>query len=56
MSYLFDQLGPLSLKIQQYSLFSHFNKLTSGTTWHAAGLINTFGSLSATSTFMRKVS
>ena len=29
------------------------NKLTSGTTWHAAGLINTFGSLSATSTFMR---
>lgn len=28
--------------------------LTSGTTWHAAGLINTFGSLSSTSTFMRK--
>ena len=30
------------------------DKLTSGTTWHSAGLINTFGSLSATSTFMRK--
>jgi len=30
------------------------DKLTSGTTWHAAGLINTFGSLSATSTAMRK--
>lgn len=30
------------------------NKLTSGTTWHAAGLINTFGSLSATSTAMRR--
>ena len=29
------------------------DKLTSGTTWHAAGLINTFGSLSATSTAMR---
>jgi glycine/D-amino acid oxidase-like deaminating enzyme len=27
--------------------------LTSGTTWHAAGLINTFGSLSGTSTSMR---
>jgi hypothetical protein len=31
------------------------DKLTSGTTWHAAGLINTFGSLSSTSTFMRMV-
>uniref|UniRef100_A0A7S4MXY7 FAD dependent oxidoreductase domain-containing protein n=1 Tax=Odontella aurita TaxID=265563 RepID=A0A7S4MXY7_9STRA len=30
------------------------DKLTSGTTWHAAGLINTFGSLSSTSTYMRK--
>ncbi len=29
------------------------NTVTSGTTWHAAGLINTFGSLSATSTSMR---
>ena len=29
------------------------DKVTSGTTWHAAGLINTFGSLSATSTSMR---
>lgn len=29
------------------------DKLTCGTTWHAAGLINTFGSLSATSTAMR---
>lgn len=29
------------------------NQLTSGTTWHAAGLINTFGSLSSTSTSMR---
>ena len=28
--------------------------LTSGTTWHAAGLINTFGSLSYTSTYMRQ--
>ena len=28
--------------------------LTSGTTWHAAGLINTFGSLSSSSTFMRR--
>jgi len=32
------------------------DKITSGTTWHAAGLINTFGSLSATSTAMRLVS
>jgi len=31
------------------------HKLTSGTTWHAAGLMVTFGSLSSTSTFMRKV-
>lgn len=30
--------------------------LTSGTTWHAAGLINTFGSLSSTSTAMRMYS
>ena len=30
------------------------NQLTSGTTWHAAGLINTFGSLSSTSTEMRQ--
>ncbi len=30
------------------------NKLTSGTTWHAAGLIVTFGSLSETSTAMRR--
>ncbi|KAL9184902.1 hypothetical protein ACHAXT_002679 [Thalassiosira profunda] len=29
------------------------DQLTSGTTWHAAGLINTFGSLSSTSTEMR---
>jgi 4-methylaminobutanoate oxidase (formaldehyde-forming) len=29
------------------------NRLTSGTTWHAAGLIVTFGSLSQTSTDMR---
>jgi len=29
------------------------DKLTSGTTWHAAGLINTFGSLSGTSTYLR---
>lgn len=28
------------------------HSLTSGTTWHAAGLINTFGSLSSTSTHM----
>lgn len=32
------------------------DQLTSGTTWHAAGLINTFGSLSSTSTYMRMVS
>jgi 4-methylaminobutanoate oxidase (formaldehyde-forming) len=31
------------------------DKLTSGTTWHAAGLINTFGSMSSTSTNMRMV-
>jgi heterotetrameric sarcosine oxidase gamma subunit len=30
------------------------SRLTSGTTWHAAGLIVTFGSLSETSTEMRK--
>ena len=30
------------------------DRLTSGTTWHAAGLINTFGSLSSTSTYMRQ--
>jgi glycine cleavage system aminomethyltransferase T/glycine/D-amino acid oxidase-like deaminating enzyme len=29
------------------------DRLTSGTTWHAAGLMNSFGSLSATSTWMR---
>ncbi|MFO0676151.1 MAG: FAD-dependent oxidoreductase [Polyangiaceae bacterium] len=32
------------------------DRLTSGTTWHAAGLIVTFGSLSETSTEMRKYS
>src|SRR5437667_3610944 len=30
------------------------DRLTSGTTWHAAGLMVTFGSLSETSTSMRK--
>src|SRR6478735_8436752 len=30
------------------------DQLTSGTTWHSAGLIVTFGSLSETSTEMRK--
>jgi 4-methylaminobutanoate oxidase (formaldehyde-forming) len=30
------------------------DRLTSGSTWHAAGLIVTFGSLSETSTEMRK--
>ena len=30
------------------------DKLTSGTTWHAAGLMNAFGSLSSTSTWMRQ--
>jgi len=30
------------------------NRLTSGTTWHAAGLVVTFGSLSESSTEMRK--
>src|ERR1041385_1304527 len=30
------------------------DRLTSGTTWHAAGLMVTFGSLSETSTWMRK--
>lgn len=30
------------------------DQLTSGTTWHAAGLVNTFGSLSSTSTAMRQ--
>jgi heterotetrameric sarcosine oxidase gamma subunit len=32
------------------------DRLTSGTTWHAAGLMVTFGSMSATSTEMRKYS
>ncbi|MBL9014056.1 MAG: GcvT family protein [Myxococcales bacterium] len=32
------------------------DKLTSGTTWHAAGLMVTFGSTSETSTWMRKYS
>jgi 4-methylaminobutanoate oxidase (formaldehyde-forming) len=32
------------------------DRLTSGTTWHAAGLIVTFGSMSETSTGMRKYS
>src|SRR5215831_11812436 len=32
------------------------DRLTSGTTWHAAGLIVTFGSTSETSTEMRKYS
>jgi glycine cleavage system aminomethyltransferase T/glycine/D-amino acid oxidase-like deaminating enzyme len=32
------------------------DKLTSGTTWHAAGLMVTFGSTSETSTYMRKYS
>src|SRR5215510_5281690 len=32
------------------------DRLTSGTTWHAAGLMVTFGSLSETSTQMRKYS
>jgi glycine/D-amino acid oxidase-like deaminating enzyme len=31
-------------------------QLTSGTTWHAAGLMVTFGSLSETSTEIRKYS
>lgn len=30
------------------------HQLTSGTTWHAAGLMNAFGSLSRTSTWMRQ--
>jgi len=30
------------------------SQLTSGTTWHAAGLVNTFGSMSETSIAMRK--
>src|SRR5438477_1458493 len=30
------------------------DRLTSGTTWHAAGLVVTFGSLSETSTELRK--
>ena len=32
------------------------DQLTSGTTWHAAGLMVTFGSLSETSTSLRKYS
>src|SRR5689334_13134244 len=32
------------------------DRLTSGTTWHAAGLMVTFGSTSETSTYMRKYS
>uniref|UniRef100_A0A7S3L292 FAD dependent oxidoreductase domain-containing protein n=1 Tax=Amphora coffeiformis TaxID=265554 RepID=A0A7S3L292_9STRA len=30
------------------------DKLTSGTTWHAAGLMNSYGSMSSTSTWCRK--
>ena len=30
------------------------DKLTSGTTWHAAGLMNSYGSMSGTSTWMRQ--
>ena len=30
------------------------DRLTSGTTWHAAGLVVTFGSMSETSTEMRR--
>lgn len=44
-------LGKLGIKDV---LLLEKDKLTSGTTWHAAGLINTFGSLSSTSTYMRK--
>lgn len=44
-------LGRLSIKDV---ILLERDKLTSGTTWHAAGLINTFGSLSSTSTEMRK--
>ena len=32
------------------------NRLTSGSTWHAAGLMVTFGSMSRTSTELRKYS
>ena len=32
------------------------DSITSGTTWHAAGLMQTFGSLSETSTEVRKYS
>ena len=32
------------------------DQLTSGTTWHAAGLLTTFGSLSSTSTYLRQYS
>ena len=38
--------------VQQVILLER-HQLTAGTTWHAAGLINTFGSMSTTSTSLR---
>jgi len=39
--------------VNNVTLLEQSSQLTAGTTWHAAGLINTFGSLSMTSTRMR---
>lgn len=41
------------LGVENVYLFER-DKLTSGTTWHAAGLMNSYGSLSSTSTWMRR--
>ena len=41
------------LGVENVCLFER-NKLTSGTTWHAAGLMNSYGSMSSTSTWMRR--
>lgn len=41
------------LGVENVCLFER-DKLTSGTTWHAAGLMNSYGSLSSTSTWCRR--
>lgn len=41
------------LGVENVCLFER-SKLTSGTTWHAAGLMNSYGSMSSTSTWMRQ--
>ena len=50
--HLAHMLGPMGHEV----LLLERDRLTSGTTWHAAGLIVTFGSTSQTSTAMRQYS